>query len=70
MLSNIYLHYTIDLWFERAVKPRLKGRAFIVRFADDMVMGFEMQEDAERVMQILSKRLGKFNLSLHLRKLG
>ena len=65
LLSNVYLHYVIDLWFERAVKPRLKGRAFIVRFADDMVMGFEIKEDAEKVMQILSKRLGKFNLSLH-----
>jgi RNA-directed DNA polymerase len=65
LLSNIYLHYVIDLWFEKVVKPELKGRAFMVRFADDMVMGFEFKEDAERVMRALPKRLGKFGLSLH-----
>ena len=40
LLSNIYLHEVLDVWFEREVKPRLKGRAFLVRYADDFVMGF------------------------------
>lgn len=65
MLSNIYLHYVLDQWFESDVKPRLKGRAFMIRFADDLVMGFEYREDAERVLKVLAKRLGKYGLSLH-----
>ena len=46
LLSNVYLHYVLDLWFAEEVKPRLRGRAFMIRFADDVVMGFEYQEDA------------------------
>ena len=65
MLSNVYLHYVLDLWFAEQVKPRLRGRAFMIRFADDVVMGFEYQEDAERVRRVLPKRLGKNGLTIH-----
>ena len=46
LLSNLYLHEVLDLWFEREVKPRMRGRAFMVRFADDAVLGFEREDDA------------------------
>ncbi len=50
MLGNVYLHYVLDLWFERDIKPRLKGHARLVRYADDFVAGFEREDDARRVM--------------------
>src|SRR3954463_15659158 len=59
LLSNVYLHYVLDVWFEHAVKPCLKGRAFLVRYADDFVMGFACEEDARRVLDVLPKRFGK-----------
>ena len=65
LLANIYLHEVLDEWFESVVKPRLKGRAFMVRYADDFVMGFEDNEDAQRVYQVLPKRLAKYGLSHH-----
>ena len=65
MLSNIYLHTVLDEWFESEVKPRLKGRAFLIRFADDFVMGFELESDARRVWEVLPKRFGKYGLALH-----
>lgn len=65
MLGNVYLHYVLDLWFEREVKPRLRGEAHLVRYADDFVMTFERQDDAERVMEVLGKRMGRFGLTLH-----
>ena len=65
MLSNIFLHYVLDEWFEREVKPRLKGRAFLIRYADDFVMGFSREEDARRVMDVLPKRFGKYGLTIH-----
>jgi group II intron reverse transcriptase/maturase len=65
LLGNIYLHYVLDLWFEREVKPRLRGEAHLVRYADDFVMTFERQDDAARVMDVLGKRMGKFGLTLH-----
>lgn len=65
LLANIYLHEVLDVWFEREVRPRLQGRAFLVRFADDFIMGFEWQEDAQRVQEVLPKRFAKFGLSLH-----
>ena len=48
MLSNIFLHYVLDEWFERDVQPRLKGQSFLIRFADDFVMGFSCEEDARK----------------------
>lgn len=65
LLANIYLHEVLDVWFERDVKPRLKGPAFLVRYADDFVMGFVHEEDACRVLAVLPKRFGKYGLALH-----
>jgi len=64
LLSNVYLHYVLDLWFERVVKPRLQGEAYLVRYIDDFVMCFQYRADALRVQEALCKRLGKFNLTL------
>lgn len=65
LLANIYLHYVLDVWFEEEVKPRLRGRAFLIRYADDFVMGFACEEDARRVLEVLPKRFGKYGLTLH-----
>jgi group II intron reverse transcriptase/maturase len=65
MISNVYLHYVLDVWFEEQVKPCLKGRAFLIRYADDFVMGFSHEEDALRVQAVVPKRLGKYGLTLH-----
>jgi RNA-directed DNA polymerase len=65
MLANIYLHEVLDLWFEREVKPRMHGRAFMVRYADDAVMCFEQEDDARRVLSVLPKRVERFGLTLH-----
>jgi RNA-directed DNA polymerase len=65
LLANIYLHYVLDEWFEQDVKPRLKGRAFLVRYADDFVMGFACEEDARRVLAVLPKRFSKYGLTIH-----
>ena len=65
LLSNIYLHGVLDEWFENEVKPRLKGKAFEVRYADDGLFCFQYREDAERVLQVLHKRFAKFGLTLH-----
>jgi RNA-directed DNA polymerase len=65
LLSNVFLHYVLDLWFEQDVKPRLCKRAFLVRYADDFVIGFRDQRDAQRVMEVLPKRFGKYGLTVH-----
>lgn len=65
LLANVYLHYVLDLWFHEEVRPRLRGKAILVRYADDAVFGFERQDDAERVMAVLGKRLARFGLKLH-----
>ncbi len=65
ILSNVYLHEVLDLWFDREVRPRLRGRAQLVRYADDFVILFQLQADAERVMEVLPKRFGKYGLTLH-----
>ncbi|NWH06625.1 group II intron reverse transcriptase/maturase [Desulfobacter latus] len=68
ILSNIFLHYVLDEWFANAVLPRMYGRCFIVRFADDFIIGCEKEEDAHRLMEVLPKRFGGFDLSLHPKK--
>ena len=68
ILSNVYLHYVLDTWFEQEVLPRLKGRGFLVRFADDAVMGFALESDARRVLEVLPKRFARFGLTLHPQK--
>ncbi len=65
LLANIYLHYVLDKWFEHEVKPRLKGVAHEIRFADDAVLCFQYREDAEKVMEVLPKRFAKYGLTLH-----
>jgi RNA-directed DNA polymerase len=65
MLSNVFLHYVLDEWFEREVRPRLKGQSFLIRYADDFVMGFSCEEDARRVLDVLPKRFEKYGLTLH-----
>ena len=65
LLANVYLHYVLDLWFEQDVKPRLRGQAFLIRYADDVVMGFACEDDARRVLEVLPRRFGKYGLALH-----
>ena len=65
ILANIYLHEVLDVWFEDVVKPRLKGRAVLIRYADDAMMVFSEEADAKRVMEVLPKRFGKYGLGLH-----
>ena len=64
ILANIYLHYTLDLWFEKSIKPRCEGESYIIRFADDFVCAFRYKDDAEWFYEQLGKRLGKFGLEL------
>jgi len=68
MMSNIFLHHVLDDWFVREVKPRMKGRCFLIRFADDFIIGFELEEDVRRVMAILPKRFNRFGLAVHPKK--
>jgi len=65
LLANVFLHEVLDTWFERDVRPRLRGRGFLVRFADDFVMCFEREEDAERVLEVVVKRFAKYGLTVH-----
>ena len=65
LASNLYLHEVLDTWFEHEVKPRLRGRAFLIRFADDATLAFEREDDAWRVLEVLPKRLARFGLTLH-----
>lgn len=64
LLSNIYLHYVLDLWFSRRVAPRCTGEAYYFRYADDFVAGFQYKYEAEAFMKALSERLEQFGLSL------
>jgi RNA-directed DNA polymerase len=65
VLANIFLHTVLDEWFQTQVRPRMGGNCFLVRYADDFVMGFSLKSDAERVYQVLPKRFERFGLSLH-----
>ncbi len=65
LLSNVYLHEVLDVWFEQQVKPRLDGKAELIRFADDYVILFTSERDARRVQTVLPKRFGKYDLELH-----
>jgi group II intron reverse transcriptase/maturase len=68
LLANVYLHYVLDEWFEKEVKPRLGGHAFLIRYADDFVIGFSREADARRVREVLPKRFEKYGLKLHPQK--
>jgi len=65
MLANLFLHYVLDEWFEQEVRPRLKGEAFLIRYADDFVIGVAREDDAERIMAVLPKRMSKYGLTVH-----
>jgi group II intron reverse transcriptase/maturase len=65
LLANVYLHEVLDLWFERDVKPRMRGASFMVRYADDVVMVFQEEQDARRVLGVLPKRLARYELTMH-----
>ena len=65
LLSNVYLHHVLDVWFEQQVKPRLRGRAFMIRFADDAVLVTQYEDDAHRLLEVLPKRFAKYGLQLH-----
>jgi group II intron reverse transcriptase/maturase len=64
LLSNLYLHYVLDVWFEKAIKPRLEGECYLVRYIDDFIVCFQNKRDAERFVGVLGKRLSKFSLEL------
>jgi group II intron reverse transcriptase/maturase len=65
LLANVYLHYVLDQWFHQEVLPRLRGRATLIRYADDFVIGFSDEEDARRVLDVLPKRFAKYGLTIH-----
>ena len=64
VLANVYLHYVLDLWFEKGIKPRLNGEGYYVRYADDFLIMFQYENEAGKVMQALIPRLGKFGLEV------
>jgi RNA-directed DNA polymerase len=64
-LANVYLHHALDKWFEDEVKPRLKGKAFLVRYMDDAVICCQNGEDAQKVLEVLDKRFSNYGLTLH-----
>jgi len=65
MLANIFLHHVLDEWFVKEVLPRMKGRCFLIRFADDFIIAFELEEDARRVKEVLPKRFARYKLTIH-----
>jgi len=64
ILANVYLHYVLDLYFEKAIKPNLKGEAYLVRYADDFLIMFQYEDEAKQVYELLTKRLAKFDLEM------
>jgi len=65
LLANIVLHYVLDEWFEKEVRPRLKGWSFLIRYADDFVIGVAREDDARRIMEVLPRRMSKYGLTVH-----
>src|SRR5271157_5018718 len=65
LLANIVLHYVLDEWFEKEVRPRLKGQALLIRYADDFVIGVAREDDARRILEVLPKRISKYGLTVH-----
>ncbi len=65
LLANIYLHYVLDTWFAEEIVPRLQGEAYEIRYADDFILCFQHRRDAERVLEVLPQRFGKYGLRLH-----
>lgn len=68
ILANVYLHYVLDLYFEKYIKPRLKGKAYLVRYADDFLIMFQYEKEAKQVYEMLDERLVKFGLEMEQEK--
>jgi len=64
LLSNVYLHYVLDIWFQRRIRRHCRGEAYLYRFADDFVAGFQYQTDADDFLESLGKRMEEFHLEL------
>ena len=64
ILANIYLHYTLDLWFEKRVRRQMKGESYMIRYADDFACAFQYEEDARKFYKMLKERLQEFNLQI------
>jgi group II intron reverse transcriptase/maturase len=64
ILANVYLHYVLDTWFEKGIKPKLQGEAYLVRYADDFIIMLQYENEAKKVYEVLKKRLTKFGLEL------
>ena len=65
VLSNVFLHYVLDDWYVKEVEARMKGKCFLIRWADDFIMGFQLESDAKRLMEVLPRRFNRFKLDLH-----
>jgi RNA-directed DNA polymerase len=65
MLANVFLHQVLDEWFAKDGQPRMQGRCFLTRFADDFISGCALEADARRVMEVLPKRFNRFRLTIH-----
>ena len=65
MPANVFLHHVLDEWCVKDVQPRMKGRCFLTRFADDFIIGCALEADARRVMEVLPKRFARFRLTMH-----
>ena len=70
MLANIFLHYVLDEWFEKGVKPRMRGQGYLVRYCDDFVILVQYKEEAEIIMKLLVQRFRKYELELNAQKSG
>lgn len=70
LLGNLFLHQVLDEWYVHMVRPRLKGRSFLIRYGDDFVLGCELETDARRIMAVLPKRFARFGLTIHPQKMA
>ena len=65
LLANVYLHEVFDTWFDREIQPQIRGRAYPIRYADDIAIVFSNEQDARQVLELLPKRFGRYGLTLH-----
>jgi len=68
LLGNIYLHYVLDFWFDKAVKSHIQGEAYLIRYADDFLGAFQCQQDAENIYKVLQHQLLKGALTIQKEK--
>ncbi|MHC4215770.1 MAG: reverse transcriptase domain-containing protein, partial [Planctomycetota bacterium] len=64
-MANIFLHYVLDLWFDKRIKPQATGAVYLVRYADDFLIMTQRQSDSLTIKQVLRDRFDKFGLTLH-----